>query len=209
MKDRFGIYVILTNPLIGYEKCAEAAIKAEVAFLQLRMKHTPVHRVLKTAMIIKDLTAGTHTQFIVNDDVRIAAEVHADGVHLGQDDMSIEEARAFWNEPGKIFGFSTHSPKQAKDAFECQPDYIGVGPVYKTPTKAIPDPELGLACMGNIIRSTSLPAVAIGGITLENIRRVLQAGAINFSAVRAIMESADPFKVIREFQSIWEEYVGC
>jgi thiamine-phosphate pyrophosphorylase len=203
----FGLYVILTDPVAGYEHCAEAAVKAGVKVLQLRMKYMPFARVLEVAKAIKQITAGTGTLFIVNDDVRIAGEVDADGVHLGQEDMSLPEARALWNEPGKIYGLSTHNKEQVKRALDLKPDYIGVGPVYKTPTKEKPDPVLGLNRMGHIIQATSLPAVAIGGITLDNIKEVLGAGAINFAAVRAIMESENPAGVIKAFMTVWEEMV--
>ena len=129
MKDIFGLYVILTNPLMGYGKCTEAAIKAGVKYIQLRIKNQLFREILKTAKIIASLTSGTDTLFIVNDDVKIAAEAGADGVHLGQDDMPVQEARAFWNEPGKIYGFSTHNEEQAVKALSIKPDYIGVGPV--------------------------------------------------------------------------------
>lgn len=203
----FGLYVILTNPVVGYEKCAEAAVKTGVKVIQLRMKDMPFKQVLNMAKAIKQITAHTGTLFIVNDDVRIAKDADADGVHLGQEDMSIQDARTFWNKPGKIYGLSTHNEKQADRALDIQPDYIGVGPVYKTPTKEKPDPVLGLHRMGNIIRKTPLTCVAIGGINPGNIKDVLNSGAVNFSAVRAIMQSEYPAKVMKEFINIWEEIV--
>lgn len=207
MTDCFGLYVILTNPVAGYKKCAEAAVKTGVRFIQLRMKNMPFKQVFKTAKAIKHITDQTSTLFIVNDDVRIAGDVDADGVHLGQEDMSIADARRFWNAPGKIYGLSTHNEKQAEKALETHPDYIGVGPVYKTPTKEKPDPVLGLYRMEHIIKHTPLPSVAIGGINLTNIKDVLISGAVNFSAVRAIMESDYPAKVMKEFINIWDEIV--
>jgi thiamine-phosphate pyrophosphorylase len=206
--DRFGLYVILTNPVAGYEKCAEAAVKAGVKVVQLRIKHMPFQHILAIAKAIKKITARTGTLFIVNDDIRIAGEANADGVHLGQEDMSIADARRYWNEPGKMYGLSTHNEKQAEKALDIRPDYIGVGPVYKTPTKEKPDPVLGLTRMGDIIRKTPLSSVAIGGITLRNIKEVLNAGAVNFSAVRAIMESESPAGVMKEFMCIWEEIIS-
>ena len=98
-------------------------------------------------------------------------------------------------------------PEQAAKALSIKPDYIGVGPVYRTPAKEKPDPVLGLVRMGNILKKTPLTSVAIGGITLENIKDVLQAGAVNFSAVRAVMQSEKPYNIIREFQKIWQDVV--
>jgi len=208
MTDAFGLYVILTNPVVGYEKCTEAAVKSGVKYLQLRMKNTPYKKVLETAKTLRRLTLNSRTLFIINDDVRIAAESDADGVHLGQEDMSVEKARSFWKEPEKIYGLSTHNEEQAKHALVIQPDYIGVGPVFKTPAKEKPDPVLGLDRMGTIIKTIPLPAVAIGGINPDNVRSVLHAGALNFSAVRAIMQSEAPGSVMTGFICIWKEIIG-
>jgi len=157
---------------------------------------------LAEARKVRAVTAGTGTLFIVNDDVELAWAVDADGVHLGQGDMPISEARKLWNMPGKIFGLSTHSEAQAEAAVALNPDYIGVGPVFPTPTKAIPDADLGVVRAGNIIKNSPLTCVAIGGLNEQNLPDVLKAGAVNFCAVRAIMQSREPEKVIRAFQRI-------
>jgi thiamine-phosphate pyrophosphorylase len=204
MKTAYGLYLVMTDPVVGYEACARAAVTCGVCYVQLRMKNVPREEIVATALKIREITRGTQTRFIVNDDVRIAKEVNADGVHLGQDDMSIAEARKIWTTPGKIFGLSTHSEEQAEAAIAQHPDYIGVGPVFPTPTKAIPDADLGVERAGNIIKSSPLTCVAIGGINEENLSAVLKAGTINFCAVRAVMQSPEPEKAIRRFQKIWE-----
>ncbi|MBN2416661.1 thiamine phosphate synthase [bacterium] len=206
MTGRFGLYVILTDPVAGYTACAEAAVAEGVGLVQLRMKNRPPEEILRTAEAIRSITRGTRTLFIVNDDVRIAAAAGADGVHLGQNDMDIDEARRVWGEPGRIYGLSTHSRPQAEAAAAARPDYIGVGPVFKTPTKAVPDPVLGLKEMGAIIAAVDLPAVAIGGINESNLFAVLARGAVNFAAVRPVMQSADPRAVIGRYMRIWKDY---
>ena len=205
MIRRFGLYVILTNPVVGYEAAAEAAVAEGVTYLQLRMKNAPQEKLIQTAHAIRAITAKTATRFIVNDDVEIAMIVNADGVHLGQDDMDLDTARAKWNQPGKHFGLSTHNPLQAAKALEKKPDYIGVGPVFATPTKVIPDPVVGLKTMGEIIAATPLTTVAIGGIDEDNLDDVLAYGAINFCAVRAIMQSDRPRQVIQRMMTAWRE----
>ncbi|MEA1927858.1 MAG: thiamine phosphate synthase [Candidatus Auribacterota bacterium] len=202
--ESFGLYAILTDPVVGYEACARAVVFEGVRYLQLRMKGADRAEVLRTARTIREITRGTHTRFIVNDDPLIAMEVDADGVHLGQSDMSLLEARALWDKPGKIFGLSTHNEAQEINARDLQPDYIGVGPVFPTPTKVIPDPDLGLELMGRIIRKSPLPAVAIGGINEENLPDVLVRGVVNFASVRPIMSSTDPRGVIRSLMDIWK-----
>jgi thiamine-phosphate pyrophosphorylase len=91
------------------------------------MKDTSREDYVHTAVLLREITHGTRTQFIVNDQLDVAIEVDADGVHLGQTDLSVTEARKRWNTPGKIFGLSTHSMEQACKAAELRPDYIGIG----------------------------------------------------------------------------------
>jgi thiamine-phosphate pyrophosphorylase len=208
MQKAFGLYMIISEPVGKYTVYVESAVKAGVAFLQLRMKKALQKDFIRVAQQVRTITRNTRTRFIVNDDVRIAAFVDADGVHLGQEDIPIDAARKIWNQPGKIFGLSTHNEEQAEEAALILPDYIGVGPVYPTSTKEEPGPVLGPERMGAIIKKTSLTAVAIGGITLENIREVLSHGAQNFCAVRAIMQSGDPYRTIVAFQQIWEETIN-
>ena len=111
-----------------------------------------------------------------------------------QDDLGIAEARRRWSVPGKIFGLSTHNEAQRNpwDAGELAPDYIGVGPVFPTPTKERPDAPLGTERMGRIVRNSPLTAVAIGGIDADNLAEVLRQGAANFCVVRAVNREADP-----------------
>jgi thiamine-phosphate pyrophosphorylase len=146
------------------------------------------------------------TLFIVNDDVEIAAEVDADGVHLGQDDLSLAEARKLWPQPGKVFGLSTHNEDQELRAREIAPDYIGVGPVFPTPTKDKPDPTLGLERMGRIVRGSPLTTVPIGGIDEDNLPEVLRQGAVNYCVLRAVNLADDPKAAILELQEIWRRY---
>ena len=200
----FGFYLVITNPVVGYAKCAEAAVRAGVKIIQLRMKHAARDEILREAREMRRVTAGTETLFIVNDDPSIAAEAEADGVHVGQDDMPPAEVRARF--PGlRIVGLSTHNPAQVA-ASRAQPiDYIGVGPVYATPTKDIPDPTLGLETMRAMIAAAAHPAVAIGGIDATRLADVLAAGARNWAVVRAVCQSPDPYAAIRNLQAIAAE----
>ena len=208
MAEIFGLYLVLTDPVTGYEACAEAAVETGVRYVQLRMKKSSSREVLEMARRLRRITAGSGTRFIVNDDVEIAAEADADGVHLGQDDMSITEARRRWPQPGKIFGLSTHNPEQEQLARALAPDYIGVGPVFPTPTKEKTDPTLGLERMGRIVRGSPLTTVAIGGIDHVNLAEVLRQGAVNYCVVRAVNRNPDPKSAILSLQEIWREHCG-
>jgi thiamine-phosphate pyrophosphorylase len=191
MED-FGFYLVMTNPVVGYAKCAEAAVKAGVKIIQLRMKHASREDVLSEAREVRRVTAGTGTLFIVNDDPAIASEAGADGVHVGQDDITPAEVRERFPDL-RIVGLSTHNLEQVRSSVSQPIDYIGVGPVYATPTKDIPDPTLGLKTMGEMIAAAAHPAVAIGGIDLTRLPDVRAAGAKNFAVVRAVCQSHDPY----------------
>lgn len=206
MIERFGLYAILTDPVVGYEACAEAVIQEGIKYLQLRMKNEDKEVILKTAETLAKMCQGTPTRFIVNDDPNIAIAVNADGVHVGQNDMPLEKVRALWNNSDKIYGLSTHNEKQAQTAWSLKPDYIGIGPVYPTPTKVIADPTVGLSLMNKIIKNSPLTTVAIGGINENNLPDVLNAGAINFCVVRAVTQSNEPRKAIRNLMKIWERH---
>ena len=207
MKENFGLYLVMTNPVVGYETCAQAAVRCGLRYVQLRMKNSARAAVLAEARKVRAVTAGTKTLFIMNDDVELAWAADADGVHLGQSDMPLDEARKLWSTPRKIFGLSTHSEAQERAARELHPDYIGVGPVFPTPTKAIADPALGIERSGSIIKKSPLTCVALGGLDETNLAGVLKAGAVTFCSVRAIMQSPDPEKIIRSLQQIWRAAV--
>lgn len=206
MPDAFGLYLVLTDPVAGYARCTEAAVAEGVRYLQLRMKDRPRQEVIETARQLRTLTRGSSTLLIVNDDVYAAMEADADGVHLGQGDMSIAEARRIWSEPGRRFGLSTHDEQQELAARAQTPDYIGVGPVFTTPTKKIPDPVLGVERASGIVRSSPLTTVAIGGIDPERLPALLAAGVVNFAVVRAVNLSDQPREAIRGLTRIWQEH---
>ena len=195
----FGFYLVMTNPRVGYAACAAAAVRAGVKIIQLRMKHAPRADIVTVGREVRDITRGTGTLFIVNDDPAIAAEVEADGVHVGQDDMPVAEVRARFPSLG-IVGLSTHNPAQARAAIAQKPDYIGVGPVWATPTKDIPDPTLGVETAVRMAASVPFPAVCIGGIDEARLPELLRAGARNYAVVRAVCASDDPYAAIRRLQ---------
>ena len=196
----FGFYLVITNPVVGYAKCAEAAVRAGVKMVQLRMKHASREDVLREGRELRRVTAGTGTLFIVNDDPSIASEVGADGVHVGQGDMPPAEVRSRYPEL-KVVGLSTHNMDQVRASIAQPIDYIGVGPVYATPTKDVPDPTLGLDTMSRMIAAAAHPAVAIGGIDASRLPDVIAAGARNYAVVRAVCQSEDPYSAILKLVS--------
>jgi thiamine-phosphate pyrophosphorylase len=201
----FGLYAILTDPLKGYEYSARLFVDYRVAFIQLRMKEEPENIDRTTAERLLAITAGSASRLIINDHPGIAAQVKADGVHLGQEDMPYVKARSLMG-PDAIIGLSTHTPAQVLDACTLKPDYIGVGPVYPTPTKTKPDRVIGVAVMKKMLALATVPAVVIGGIDLTNLRAVLDAGAANFCMVRQLMRSGNPEETLKNVLSVYREY---
>ena len=129
----------------------------------------------KEALSVRKFTLKHRAAFIINDYVDIALAVNADGVHLGQEDMPIREARKLLGE-NKIIGISTHSLKQAVDAQRAGADYIGFGPIFKTRTKDAGSPK-GIGSLIEIKKHIKIPVVAIGGITIDNVSEVFKSGA--------------------------------
>lgn len=207
MNDSYGLYLILTDPVAGYQKTAEAAVNEGIRFLQLRMKNATRSEILQQAGIIRQITRGTKTLFIMNDDLSIAIESDADGIHLGQTDQSVSEARKSWEAEGKLFGLSTHSMEQAFLALEEKPDYIGIGPVYPTQTKADAGPVLGPEETGRIAQAVPLSSVAIGGISTDRLPALIQSGVLNYCVVSAVNQATDPAAAIRQLQAIWKTHV--
>ncbi|MBN1576720.1 MAG: thiamine phosphate synthase [Chitinispirillaceae bacterium] len=202
---QFGFYAILTDPVLGYERCTKILVDTGVAFVQLRIKGKAPSDILPIALMMRKTTLGGNTRLIINDSPDIAWACGADGVHLGQDDMRYDDARRIVG-PEAIIGLSTHSLQQTENACSLAPDYIGVGPVFPTPTKATPDPVIGIDGMKTMLAAATVPAAAIGGIDLTNLRRVLDAGAKNFCMVRQFTQSRTPEKVIDELRRVYGEY---
>ena len=200
----FGFYLVMTNPKVGYAACAQAAVDGGVRIIQLRMKDAPRDEIVSVGRTVRDITRGTETLFIVNDDPSIAAEVGADGVHVGQGDMPVPEVRRLYPSL-RIVGLSTHSPEQALASLAVKPDYIGVGPVWATPTKDIPDPTLGVETAVAMAKSVPFPSGCIGGIDFERLPGVLKAGAKNYAVVRAVCASDDPYAAIVRLQTLARE----
>ncbi|GLX68776.1 thiamine phosphate synthase [Paenibacillus glycanilyticus] len=167
----------------------EEAIKGGVDIIQLRDKDGSPEEILKKAKALRELTRKYGVTFIVNDYIDIALEVDADGVHLGQDDVSLTEARRRLG--NKIIGISTHAIEEALLAEEQGADYIGVGPVFPTKTKVDVVDPVTTAYVRQVAERIRIPFVAIGGIKLSNVDEVLAAGATRICAVSEIVGNSD------------------
>jgi thiamine-phosphate pyrophosphorylase len=183
----------------------EEALKGGVDIVQLREYSLRDKELLAMAHRVRELTLRHGALFIVNNRPDIAELADADGVHLGQDDMPVFEARKVLGD-GKIVGVSTHAPDQAKEAVADGADYLGVGPVFATPTKA-GRPGVTVEYVRQVAAlHPSIPFFAIGGIDLSNLPRVLDAGADRVAVVRAITGAPDPKAAAAELKKVLEKY---
>ena len=178
----------------------QAALRGGVDIVQLRMKDTPAEAIEPIARRFSHCCRDHRALFIVNDYPELAAEVDADGVHLGQDDASPADARRVVG-PERLIGLSTHTPEQIDAVAGLPVDYIGVGPINETPTKP-GRPAVGLELVGYAAARAQLPFFAIGGISSANVSAVREAGAARIAVVRALTDASDPTATARELRHL-------
>jgi thiamine-phosphate pyrophosphorylase len=177
----------------------EPALAGGADLFQLRDKTASDDDLLAACAIARDLCAQAGALFVVNDRPDIAARAGADGVHVGQDDASVAQARAVVG-PDLLVGLSTHSPQQI-DAVPADADLIGVGPVYATPTKVDAVP-VGLDLVAYAAGHARVPFFAIGGLDAETTPEAVAHGATRIAVVRAIADAADPAAAARRLQGL-------
>jgi len=175
-----------------------AACAGGADVVQLRRKGDDGLATLRLAERVRELTAAAGVLFVVNDRLDVGMAVAADGVHLGQDDLPLAVARRLW--PGRIVGRSTHSIGQALAAAGEGADYIGVGPVFATPTKP-GRAAVGLGLLGEVAGAVRIPWFAIGGIDGTNVESVLAAGARRVAVVRAVCSAEDVAEATRALRT--------
>ncbi len=186
-----GLYAIIDAAWLApalMPTTAQGLINAGATVIQLRAKTLGSGEFLKAALNLR--AALKDTAFIVNDRVDIAMMSHADGVHLGQDDLPLLEARRLLGN-GKIIGVSTHNLKEALQAASEGADYIAFGPVFKTASKHDAQEPKGLYALKEVCDAVQLPVVAIGGITEENVHQVVNAGASAVAMISELMNAKD------------------
>jgi thiamine-phosphate pyrophosphorylase len=198
----FSCFTSAADPVDALLRFAEALLRGGATLIQYRDKSGDAARMLSCARELRRVTQGRAT-LIVNDRADICLAAQADGVHLGQDDLSPAGARKIFGEEGNkssrllVIGFSTHNLDQVREADAMPIDYIAAGPVFATASKANPDPVVGLEGIRRARGATAKPLVAIGGITRKNCREVMDAGADTVAVISDLLES--PVKAVEEF----------
>jgi thiamine-phosphate pyrophosphorylase len=173
------------HALVDELETARLAVEGGATVVQWRLKNAPRVDVVERGRATRSLCARHGVTFVVNDDIEAALMLGADGVHLGRTDEGAERAR----EHGLLLGLSATSLEEARVA-DGEADYIGVGPIWETPSKSDADPAIGLGGLREICEATTIPVVAIGGIDATNAAECIRAGAVGVAVVRAARDAA-------------------
>jgi thiamine-phosphate pyrophosphorylase len=196
--SRSRLYAILD---LGYveisdaRRVAESLVAGGIDLMQLRAKNLAPSDIEEVAVELHSITVAHGVPLIINDHPEIARNVRAEGVHLGQDDLTIAEARKIVG-PDCAVGKSTHSVDQAVAAFYEGADYIGFGPIFATPTKPDYSP-VGLEEITRVHDAVRIPIFCIGGIKLDNLPEVIEAGARRVAIVSGLLQASDPAEYAR------------
>jgi thiamine-phosphate pyrophosphorylase len=204
LRDRLArarVYLLATSSLSArpLREAVAEAVEAGVDVVQLREKGLPGREMLALARALREITARRGAMFIVNDRPDIALLAHADGVHVGQEDLPLHEARAVVGSD-LLVGVSTHSVEQARAAERAGADYIGAGPMFLTATKDA-GPLLGPEGLRGVMAAVSLPVFAIGGIQPANLGDIAVAGGRRVAVSSAILSASDPGSAVRALRS--------
>ena len=183
----------------GSGPAIRGALQGGVGIVQLREKRMEDRKLVDQGRRVREWTREAGALFIMNDRPDLAVLTDADGVHVGQEELSVKDARRIVG-PDKLVGVSTHTIEQARQAVLDGADYIGVGPVFATSTKQFTE-FAGLDFVRQVAAEIQLPAYAIGGINLENIDQVIAAGASCVAISSALCGAAHPQEVAQEFRN--------
>jgi len=194
------LYVILDAGLVREpaQEIARQLVEAGVRLLQYRAKNVAARETLETAKYLADLARKEGANFFVNDRPDLAYLSGADGVHVGQDDLSVEQARTILG-PDRWVGVSTHNRQQFERAVASSADYVAIGPIFATTSKLNPDPVVGIELLRQLRPLTQKPIVAIGGIRLDRAAEVIEAGADSVAVISDILGAPNPAQKARQF----------
>lgn len=194
-RPQIGRLVVITDTRIqwrfSHEQLAELACAGGAHVIQLRDKRMADEEFAQVAQRVLAICRAHETQLIINDRVHVAKAVGADGVHVGRDDIRVQDARVVMGTYA-VIGTSAADTVEAQQAHRAGADYVGVGHVFATTSKQKATPPIGLAVLADAARNTSRPVIAIGGINVENAADVLRAGAHGIAVISAVCAAKDP-----------------
>lgn len=185
---------------LSLKEQVKQAIDGGITFLQLREKNLEYDKFLQEAIEIKELTDKANIPFVIDDNVKLAIECNADGVHVGQSDMAAQDVRKLIG-PDKILGVSAHTVEEAILAEKQGADYLGVGAVFSTSTKLDAN-DVSYDTLQKICESVSIPVVAIGGITKDNISKLQGSGIDGVAIVSAIFAEKNILEATNQLKNV-------
>lgn len=218
LKTSLLLYAVTDRAWLGKNFCCETlsdavfqAIEGGATLIQLREKELSEKEFLDEAFSIKEICASKKIPLIINDNVKIAKETDACGVHIGQSDMELKEARKILGAE-KIIGVSCQTVEQALQAEKNGADYLGVGAIFSTSTKADAD-NVSISTLKEICRAVKIPVVAIGGISLQNMSQLKGSGIAGVSVISAIFAQQDICSSTKELKSsaekLFPSFIDC
>ena len=208
-KEDLLLYAVTDRSWLGDETLyqqVEKTLKGGATFIQLREKHLDDAAFLEEAVELKELCRRYHVPFVINDNVEIALEMDADGVHVGQSDMEAGNVREKLG-PGKIIGVSAQTVEQAVLAEQRGADYLGVGAVFPTGSKDDAD-DVSHETLKAICEAVSIPVIAIGGISRNNVMELAGSGICGIAVISAIFAQPDIEAATKELRALMEEMVS-
>lgn len=202
-----GVYAICDisfSPHLSHVNLATQLLQGGIRLIQLRMKgERDLSKITATAKAILNLKNDFDFTFILNDFVKIAQKIPVDGIHLGQDDMTIGEARKILG-PNKIIGYSSHSLEEAIAAERQEASYVALGAIYPTKTKGPGHPVQGIDTLKAVVEVVHIPLVAIGGIGRDNFDTVVGTGTAALAMITALSCASDITNEARYFVNRWK-----
>lgn len=205
-KHCLRLYAVTDRAWVGRQSLLEQvedALRGGATCVQLREKELPEEEFLREAVEMAELCRRYHVPFLINDNVEIALRCGADGVHVGQDDMACEKARAMLG-AGRIIGVSAHNVEQALAAERAGADYLGSGAAFATSTKDVSGQYVTPEGFAEITGAVKIPVVAIGGITKDNISELYGRGLAGVAVVSALFAQPDVEAAAREMRELCE-----
>ena len=194
--QKLALYLVTDPDLcakFGLTETVKAAVVGGVSIVQLRDKNASTAQMIQHAKALQPILATHNVPLIINDDVEAAIACGADGIHVGQDDLDVVQVRHKVG-PDKIVGLSVETAEAALIVDARIVDYIGISPIFATQTKSDHKPPVGFDGLVDIVASSPVPSVAIGGLTANHCKEVFAAGAAGIAVVSAICGKNDPFK---------------
>lgn len=205
VKVDYSLYLVTDRKTLkgrDLVQCVEQAIQGGVTLVQLREKSVSTREFLDLAYRIKEITTRYHIPLIINDRLDIALAIDADGLHIGQDDLPLTKAKELF--PDKLIGVSASTLEEALLAQQQGADYVGVGAVFNTQTKADAD-EVSLDQLKLIKESITIPVVAIGGINENNVHQVMAQGIDGVAVVSAILAKENILETAKHLKELLKQ----